>query len=473
MASINWAQYTERARGHGHPTLADVVNRPLREVLQASGLDPDEDFVGFVSAYPGAMPVFDVRAFGAVATLGSFQTVAIQAAITAARDAGGGVVYVPAGSYACGALTLYPKVRLVGAGGTAIGSTEATTLYQASAAGTHVVLEGEVGNDSGGGIEDIRLSTSPVNTTNAGGILIRGMSRVSLRRVSLSGYKTFGLRFAGGTIAGGKMYSEAVQCSVSNMQNATDACYSVLADDASSRPDDIKLSRCHASSNSVWLEVLRGAFNAPDSIKAEFCSFIASASVANCLDLRGVNAYIIGCRLETVGGGATLSVNLDPPAGSQPAATFRDNNWAAPGGRTYSDTGTGTARSRIEGDFDGVRTTQQAPRYSVFAVQDLDGAAANITPDAAAGSHRKVRVTNGGAFTINAPSNPEQGQELLFDIYNNSGGAMGAITWNAVFKLAGAFTNPGNGNHRMIRFVYDGTGPAWRETFRSAADQAN
>jgi hypothetical protein len=47
MTAIDWALYTERAVGRGSPNFADVVNRPLREVITISGADPDASFVGF------------------------------------------------------------------------------------------------------------------------------------------------------------------------------------------------------------------------------------------------------------------------------------------------------------------------------------------------------------------------------------------------------------------------------------------
>ena len=46
-AVIDWALYTEPAVGRGSPDEADVINRPLRQVLELSGLDPDVPFAGF------------------------------------------------------------------------------------------------------------------------------------------------------------------------------------------------------------------------------------------------------------------------------------------------------------------------------------------------------------------------------------------------------------------------------------------
>lgn len=41
MGAINWIQWNERAVGQNHPALEDVVNRPLRDLLIASGVSPD------------------------------------------------------------------------------------------------------------------------------------------------------------------------------------------------------------------------------------------------------------------------------------------------------------------------------------------------------------------------------------------------------------------------------------------------
>lgn len=95
---------------------------------------------------------------------------------------------------------------------------------------------------------------------------------------------------------------------------------------------------------------------------------------------------------------------------------------------------------------------------------------ASMTPDASLGSHQVMTVTNGSAFTINAPTNPTLDRMMTVIMRNASGGALGTATWNAVFKMA-AWTNPGNGNSRSITFRYDGTN--WVEQYRSASDIPN
>jgi polygalacturonase len=66
-----------------------------------------------------ARPLFDIREFGAAGDGKTLDTDAVNNAITAAAAAGGGVVYVPAGSYACHSIRLKSFVVLVlGAGAT-------------------------------------------------------------------------------------------------------------------------------------------------------------------------------------------------------------------------------------------------------------------------------------------------------------------------------------------------------------------
>lgn len=93
-----------------------------------------------------------------------------------------------------------------------------------------------------------------------------------------------------------------------------------------------------------------------------------------------------------------------------------------------------------------------------------------VNTDCRLGNSFLVTATNGTAFTMAAPTNPSTGQIIEYEFLNSSGGAMGAVTWNAAFKLAGALTNPGNGNRRVIGFRYNGTN--WIERYRSPADIA-
>lgn len=108
--------------------------------------------------------------------------------------------------------------------------------------------------------------------------------------------------------------------------------------------------------------------------------------------------------------------------------------------------------------------------WSDSAVLTTISAAGTTTPDASLGNLQWLTVTTTGAITIGAPTNPTLWQPLTLRIRNNSGGALGAITWNAAFKLA-AWTSPANGQSRSITFRYDGA--SWVEEARTVSDIPN
>ncbi len=94
-----------------------------------------------------------------------------------------------------------------------------------------------------------------------------------------------------------------------------------------------------------------------------------------------------------------------------------------------------------------------------------------ITPNVDNGHTGLIIVTDGVAFTINAPAGtPIRGQRLTIEVYNNSGGAAGALTWNGIYRLS-AWVQPANGSRRAITFEWD-TGN-WREVSRTPADVPN
>jgi hypothetical protein len=95
---------------------------------------------------------------------------------------------------------------------------------------------------------------------------------------------------------------------------------------------------------------------------------------------------------------------------------------------------------------------------------------ADMWPDARLGNSFTISANDGSAFIVRAPAEPTLGQQFTFTIRNVSGGALGAATWGASFKMA-AWTQPANGFSRSIIFEYDGTD--FIEVSRTAADVPN
>jgi hypothetical protein len=93
-----------------------------------------------------------------------------------------------------------------------------------------------------------------------------------------------------------------------------------------------------------------------------------------------------------------------------------------------------------------------------------------IAVDASLGDSYSMSATNGTAFTMSAPTNGTTGQRITILIRNTSGGALGAVTWDAAYKL-GTWTQPANGFYRAITFEYNGSN--WYELSRTPIDAPN
>lgn len=98
-------------------------------------------------------------------------------------------------------------------------------------------------------------------------------------------------------------------------------------------------------------------------------------------------------------------------------------------------------------------------------------AAAAFPIDCADGLYVVNSQTTNVAQVISEPTNPILGQTLIIEFRNTSGGAAGAVTWNAVFKIGAAWTSAATGFNRRIAFYFNGTN--WVELYRQTVDVTN
>lgn len=96
---------------------------------------------------------------------------------------------------------------------------------------------------------------------------------------------------------------------------------------------------------------------------------------------------------------------------------------------------------------------------------------ATVAIDAAQGNLFRITATNNVGFTVSNPTNAATGKVLTVMVRNTSGGALGVLTWDTLYKLGAAWSQPATGFSRSINFEYDGAN--WVETTRGAADVAN
>lgn len=155
--------------------------------------------------------------------------------------------------------------------------------------------------------------------------------------------------------------------------------------------------------------------------------------------------------------------------GNQGFGVVVRNNYvgAATGGIAYNKTG-GPQNCIMQNPV-GVSTTQ-GNWLHVGQLESILTFGGTITPDCSQGNEFVINATTAGAFTIAVPTNPKYQQRVTFSIRNASGGALGAVTWNAIFKLS-AWVSPANGFNRSIDYKFDGTN--WIEVSRTPADVPN
>lgn len=138
---------------------------------------------------------------------------------------------------------------------------------------------------------------------------------------------------------------------------------------------------------------------------------------------------------------------------------------------TYIGCSIGSAGNQSVINKSFVDTTIAGSMYSAeFAKLVTATYSTSITLDAAAGPSHVITATNGVAFAINAPSNPVVGKRISVTIRNAAGGPLGAVTWNAVFKMS-AWTQPANGFSRTIDFIYNGS--EWVQAAQTGVDIPN
>ena len=94
-----------------------------------------------------------------------------------------------------------------------------------------------------------------------------------------------------------------------------------------------------------------------------------------------------------------------------------------------------------------------------------------IAIDASAGGLFIITPTDAVAFAIGAPTGGIAGQEIKIQVVNSTGGAIGAGTFNAIYKMvSNTLAVIANGKNRTVTFVFNGVN--WIEV-NYAADVPN
>lgn len=157
-------------------------------------------------------------------------------------------------------------------------------------------------------------------------------------------------------------------------------------------------------------------------------------------------------------------------SGPGTVARFNNTNGVLTANYTYANGAFGYGNLDATNlSFDRIDARQINTQASAKSTVPLAYSAA-MTPNALLADRFTVTITNAVAHTYNAPINATINQRLVFTAINTSGGAAGAATWNAIFKMA-AWVQPGNGFSASIEFEFNGT--SWVEISRSGTNIPN
>lgn len=375
----------------------------------------------------------NAKRFGALGDGVNDDTTNIQAALNAASAQGGGVVFLPAGTYKISAvLTVAANVILQGAG------RAATTVKNTAATTGCFTIAGSYAK-----VRALSLSHSSSSTGRA--IQATGATDkfIEVREVIITGHRT-------------GAYSIARFFSIEDFDITTTAA------DASARGIDL------AQDQSAVIKT--GAISAGTGYGIQYLAPAASASTTLLLLASGVSVsaadrgiYIDGsvssAPIVSLVGCGFKGTTADIYVGSNVAATGAvviDGSTFLFGGKVTNN----GAGSIFIGP--GLLGSANIRPFGGDAYQADVAAAGNHTPLATTSGHVLIRATSAGTITVNSPGLfYRTGQRLVITFYNASGGA---VTWtmNAVYRLVAA-PSPANGQKSTMEFVYDGNLSSWNQ----------
>jgi hypothetical protein len=184
----------------------------------------------------------------------------------------------------------------------------------------------------------------------------------------------------------------------------------------------------------------------------------------------GTDPYVTGRKVYmSQAGGTTLFLLSNGTIADNTTTSITANDSDATLGAAALAPTTATAIDTRATISNGGIITQTGPMGSAAPVTLVFGAAP--ATNAGLGNVFIITATSNTAITFAAPTSPTTGQLLTYVIRNTSGGSMGSVSFNAVFKTASGFTTPATANSRTITFLYNGAN--WVELYRGAADVAN
>jgi hypothetical protein len=455
---------------------------------------------GTLTAYLSNNAAFNVRSYGAVGNGIADDTVAIQAAITAAN---GQPVIFPAGTYLFSSISNVAGKPLVllGAGPD---STGAGTVLQPTVAANVTMLIDQAANGNFHHLEGFALVG---NGTALGGIkwgtaTYRSafVTMKNVRVVNFTGTNAYGLRldsvqeFDGENVYLQNNYNNVYRpavgyCTSTSFHGASsynggalncgvlvDAFTGVAPLGLSFRDKYVFESNANEAMkcSGSWAEIvlddvyfegnavtagnvltLAGTAGNPMALTVAKCHFDAKGRVG----AKNLNLDYIagGSRIASnVGLLRTGSVGADITTTANVICHFEDNGFGADAVSIYQALA-GTITFEETDAVSLIRTTaSQVVRGRSVAgqINPLTEGTLITATDVSLGNSAVVTLT--GARLVASPVNAKAGQRFVWTFIQGGAGGF-AVTWNAVFKVSWSDTGNTVGKRSSVAFVYDGT----------------
>jgi len=500
---------------------ATNVQSAINEIVSDLAASSGSSLVGFLQAGSGAVATtvqaklresrLSVKDFGAVGDGVADDTAAIQAAIDA-MPVGGGRVYLPSGTYKLTAPISIPSNKN---GGSIFGDGDSTILQSTSGLTAIFLMAGQ-------GYYRLKIESMRLNGGNIAGVpafdcspsvVTNIVAGTIFHRIRITNF-IYGWKFKNAQL------DVFYECNFDGGGVGTAAVFYIVPDSGTGQQcnaNRVQHLRVTGPNVHTMLTVLPTNTERATNWLFDSCDFQQSGNTITPITILDSYYTITNCEFENYTGDNLIEVRSDNLLA--PINTKIENNILAGGGaggngkillnRTGSQFIQYTIISQNDAGSPSTKLCDSTSRYTLFmnnvgTINDtvpqynmfIGGSAAagsgttvgfetqnriidgrktfpydgNLNFDASLGNEFVCTVTGGAALAMNAPTNPRTGQRITIRFRNTSGGAMGTITWNAVFKLA-AWTNPANGFSRAIDFDYDGTD--WIEVGRTPADVPN
>lgn len=271
--------------------------------------------------------------------------------------------------------------------------------------------------------EGVRIVSSRIKSNGASGVLLQRARRTSITDSDIASNATSGVEIKVGSdgtkITGGRIRSNGVHGIFCFASSGTDTI------------TGLKIIGVELHNNST------GSSNSRDGIRIDW----SAGAINGCTEV-----LVSGCTSGNVDGATTQRYGITTGSNVRRLKLLgNDFNGNATGASVLGDDYATRLCKANAGVNDIDQSVVATPTYG-----------ASISINSASARIHKIIATNGNAFAIGAPAVAQNGQTLVIDIRNASGGALGAISWNGVYRLE-SFTAPANGKGKTIEFYYDGT----------------